>query len=83
MLFVRREIYRMDKQQFINACDKVIVNNKRSFPPGGIGTLGEKTLHSVLKNYFEPDESRHEVKIANYVADIAAENSIIEIHFYD
>ena len=46
---------------------------------GGIGTLGEKTLHAVLKYYFEPDSTRHEVKIGRYVADIAGEHGIIEI----
>ena len=66
----------MDKQSFAHARDKVINHVLKS---DGIGTLGEKTLHAVLKNYFEPDESRHEVKIRNYVADIAGENGIIEI----
>ncbi len=67
----------MDKELFRQACGKV--SNKENPQPGGIGTLGEKTLHSVLKNYFEPDESRHEIKIGRYVADIASENRIVEI----
>ena len=46
---------------------------------GGIGTLGEKTLHAVLKRYCQPDESRHEVKIGRSVADICDENGITEI----
>jgi hypothetical protein len=45
----------------------------------GIGTLGEKTLHSVLKHYLEPDTNRHEVKIDGFVADIASDGKIIEI----
>ena len=67
----------MDKELFQRACEKVL--NKENRMSNGIGTLGEKTLHSVLKNYFEPDENRHEIRIAGYVADIAADNGIIEI----
>lgn len=46
---------------------------------GGIGRLSEKTLHSVLKYYFEPDDSRHEIPIAGYYADIANADGITEI----
>ena len=45
----------------------------------GIGTLGEKTLHAVLKRTFEPYEGSHEVKIGGFVADIVGEDGIIEI----
>lgn len=45
----------------------------------GIGTLGEKTLHVVLKRYMEPYESSHEVKVGSYIADIVGENGIVEI----
>lgn len=48
-------------------------------PPGGIGRLGEKTLHAVLKRYLEPDASLHERNFGRYVADIAREDGIIEI----
>jgi hypothetical protein len=67
----------MDKALFRQACDTVI--NKERLSSGGIGTLGEKTLHSVLKNFFMPDETCHEIKIGRYVADIAADNGIIEV----
>ena len=46
---------------------------------GGIGVLGEKSLHAVLKLYYEPDPSRHEVPVGDYVADIAGEDGITEI----
>jgi len=46
---------------------------------GGIGTLGEKTLHAALKHYFEPNTTKHEIKIGSFVADIVTENGIIEI----
>lgn len=47
----------------------------------GIGTQMERTLHCVLKYYMEPDESRHEIPIGAYIADIfqAEQNRIIEI----
>lgn len=45
----------------------------------GIGTLSEKSVHAMLKDYLEPDKSKHEVKIGKYIADICNENGIIEI----
>ena len=45
----------------------------------GVGTLGEKTLHRVLKRMIEPDVSRHEVKLGNYVADVLNERGVFEI----
>ena len=46
---------------------------------GSIGTLSEKTLHSVLKYYLEPCDDFHEVAVKNYVADIMRDGCIIEI----
>lgn len=66
----------MDLQRFQDASDKVL---QAELKQKGIGTLGEKTLHAILKNYFEPNEEYHEIKIGNYVADIFKENEIIEI----
>ena len=63
-------------KSFESAC-KRIIDNPRERP--GIGTLGEKTLHAVLKNTLEPDQSRHEIKVGRFYADIANENGIIEI----
>lgn len=48
-------------------------------PDPGIGTLNEKTLHAVLKLYYEPCEARHEIRLGRYVADIVSEEGIIEI----
>ena len=44
-----------------------------------IGTYQEKTLHKVVKNYFENNEENQEIKIGKYVCDILKENKIIEI----
>ena len=46
---------------------------------GGIGTLAERALHKILKLYFDPDESHHEIKISGSVADIKNDSGIIEI----
>ncbi|MBO4216449.1 MAG: hypothetical protein J5940_00740 [Clostridia bacterium] len=51
--------------------------------PGGIGTLGEKTLHSVLKFYCEPDARFHEIKVGGFVADIKRGDVITEIQTRD
>ena len=64
------------KQQFFDACEKIIGKARSD---KGIGTLGEKTLHAVLKNYYEPHEENHEIKVGRFVADIVGENGVIEI----
>lgn len=61
---------------FEKAKEKVIgVDRERP----GIGTLGEKTVHAILKHYYEPDEAFQEIKVAGYVADICKNGEIIEI----
>ena len=66
----------MDKQRFINALNEVQSGEQMQ---NGIGTLHEKTMHAVLKKYFEPYSDNHETKIGEYVADIVGEHGIIEI----
>lgn len=44
-----------------------------------IGTYNEKTVHSVLKAFFEPDKSFHEVRYKGLIADIKKDNNITEI----
>lgn len=65
-----------DKRNFEEAKRKVIGIDRQRF---GIGTLSEKTVHAILKNYYEPDEDRQEIPIENYIADIYADGEIIEI----
>ncbi len=45
----------------------------------GIGRLSEKSIHKVLKNYIEPDESCHEVKLLGSYADVVSGGQIYEI----
>jgi hypothetical protein len=66
----------LDKLFFQEACERVRTGELLS---GGIGTLGEKTLHKVLKYYFEPYEGSQEARLGGFVADIAGEHGVIEI----
>ena len=63
-------------EDFSAACIKIVGEERER---RGIGTLSERTLHSVLKNYFEPDETRQELPLGGFVADIVNENGIVEI----
>lgn len=65
-----------DKIRFDEACRRV---NSGGRLLKGIGTESEKSVHAVLKNYFEPCQDSQEQKIGGFVADIAGENGIIEI----
>lgn len=66
----------IDETRFERAKNRVIgINRERQ----GIGTLSEKTVHAVLKNYYAPDTDMHEIPIENYVADIYTGSEIIEI----
>lgn len=66
----------MNQQRFERACLKVLSNLKKQ---SGIGTLAEKSVHAVLKAYYEPYEDSCEIRIGSYVADIVGEDGIIEI----
>lgn len=65
-----------DQEAFERAKKKIIGVDRQRF---GIGTLSEKTVHAILKNYYEPDEDHQEIPIENYVADIYKDGSITEI----
>lgn len=65
-----------DKKAFEKAKRKIIGIDRQRL---GIGTLSEKTVHAILKNYYEPDEDRQEIPIENYVADIFRGGEIVEI----
>lgn len=66
----------INKKEFEEAQKKVIGVIKEQ---NGIGTLKEKTVHSVMKYYYEPNSDFHEVKIGSYVADICVDGNIYEI----
>ena len=66
----------IDHKLFSEACNKMIGSLQGQ---NGIGTLREKTIHSVLKYYYAPNLSYHEVKIGTYVADICIDGEIFEV----
>ena len=45
----------------------------------GIGTLSERTLHSFVKQWIEPNTNYHEQKLKSYIVDIFDGSSITEI----
>ena len=49
-----------DKERFEWARDKIVGTEREK---QGIGTLSEKTVHAVLKNFYAPDEDMHEIPI--------------------
>lgn len=78
MVIITDSTNRVDKERFFYACRTYKLTAKDRSTPS-IGTLGEKSLHAVLKCYYEPDSSRHEIAVGNFVADIVGEDGIIEI----
>lgn len=66
----------MDRTVFEQAIEKIVDQERERY---GIGTLSEKTLHAVVKNYMEPNEDYHEVPLEGYVADVFRDDAVIEI----
>ena len=66
----------IDRLRFETACRTVTSGGKLQ---KGIGTKSERTVHAVLKNYFEPYHDSQEQKVGSYIADIVGESGIIEI----
>ena len=66
----------MDNLRFRQICEKITGAERER---NGIGTLGEKTLHAVLKAYLEEDTDFHEIKVGSYYADICKDGEITEI----
>lgn len=69
----------LDHARFAEACARVLRDRPAGQLQQGVGTLGEKTLHAVLKHYYEPRRSHHEVQIGRYVADVAHDGHILEV----
>lgn len=64
----------MDPIKFKLAIDNYCPTNQFD----GIGTLAEKTLHGVVKNYYS-DKENQEVRVGSFYVDIKTENEIIEV----
>lgn len=65
----------MDQEAFASACAWAAAR----LGQGGIGTLGEKSLHAALKYYFEPCPENHEQPLGGFVADAVGGHGVIEI----
>ncbi len=66
----------MNQEAFEQAKVKVLL---KQHEPHGFGTLQEKTVHAVMKLYYEPNLDYHEVPIEGYIADIYTGSRIIEV----
>lgn len=66
----------MDKERFLEVKSRVVGSVRERY---GIGTLQEKTVHAVLKDYYAPDPDMQEIPVDGYVADIYTGEEIIEI----
>ena len=66
----------MDNSRFELAKEKIIGKDRQRLQ---IGTLSEKTVHAVVKNYYEPDDDKQEIPIEGMYADIFTGKEIIEI----
>ena len=70
----------MDQERFAEICERY---RNRARERAGIGTLGEKTLHAVLKDYFQEDTQFQEFTVDGYVADVVRGGEIVEIQTRD
>ena len=65
----------MDSHRFNEALKKMTAAHPRQ----GIGTLGEKTVHAVLKEYYGGGDESKEIKVGGFVADCVCEDGVVEI----
>lgn len=66
----------LNKARFYDiVCSSVKAEHERY----NIGTYKEKELHIILKKYFEPDSTYHEIKTNGFIADINRDGVITEI----
>ena len=64
----------MTREDFLRAMEAASAR-----PREGIGRMGEKSVHAVLKYALEPHEENHEIPLGGYVADICGESGVVEI----
>lgn len=65
-----------DAERFCEIKNRIVGKNRER---SGIGTLQEKTIHAVLKEFYAPDENMQEISIGRFVADIYTGSDIMEI----
>jgi hypothetical protein len=72
----KEDVTYINQEAFELAKEKVLQAERGT---NGIGTLGEKTVHAILKLYYEPNADCHEVALDGYVADICNGDGVIEV----
>ena len=65
----------MDRERF-EAARQRMLSGRTSM---GIGTLGERSIHAVLKEYYGGGDESKEIKVGRFVADVVSEDGIVEI----
>ena len=66
----------INEERFLQIKDSYIHSEKERT---GIGTLKEKTVHAILKDYYAPDKAMEEIPVNGFIADIFTGKEIIEI----
>ena len=66
----------MDRERFFRARSAVLGGDGEN---GGIGTLGEKALHAILKYYLDENPLNHEQKFRGFFADVRNDDGFFEI----
>lgn len=66
------------RAQFARICEELAEQEAYS-PRAAIGTYMEKRMHVALKRYATGDESRYEVPVGSYIADVCERDRITEI----
>ena len=66
-----------DEAGFFRTC--IAADAETVHASGGIGTLSEKKMHSVIKYFIEPDASKHESRVGNSIVDVKNESGVFEV----
>lgn len=69
-------IDRREQEKFVRICESVIAAGRADM---GIGSLGEKYMHLILKTFLCENTDLHEVGQGSFVADVMVEDTIYEI----
>ena len=65
-----------EKNKFDEVCRRILETGRSDM---GIGSLGEKYMHLILKNFICSDTDCHEVGQGSYFADVLVEDTVYEI----
>lgn len=76
--------FELQKARFDDLCRRAMLMRPNT-GDSGIGTLGEKRMHAVIKRFLCNDESCHEVKLegTRFVSDVRIGNHVFEVQTGD